>query len=110
MKHWTMDQIKTANRVRNLHWFDPSALRFFKSRVSDFTACGPGGVFFVSSERFDERSPRRYSVRSFDPETGNINTVGDFQAYGTGATARRHAERYARDGAPVESPASEAAR
>lgn len=77
MKHWTIDDIRTANAVRGGHFFSKGALKFFKSRVSDTVYQGIGGIYFVTSERFDNTTRRGYTVRAFNPETGNINTVGE---------------------------------
>ena len=78
--------IKLANRQHGHHWFEPSTIRFFKSRVGDTTY---GGRFFVSSEQFDYKSPRLYSVR-VALDDGSVETVGDFQEYASrsGAVSR----------------------
>lgn len=76
-KTWTINDIKTACRVRGSHWFDPGTMRFFKGRVLDTVYQGPNGIFFVSSEQYDTQQ-RRYTVRQFHPETADITTVGDF--------------------------------
>ncbi len=76
-KRWTMDDIKTACRVRGSHWFDPGTMRYFKCRILDTVYQGPGGVFFVSSEKYDDH-PRKYTVRQFNPETADIDTFGEF--------------------------------
>ena len=68
-------------------------MRFFKSRVGDTVFQGIGGVFFVTSERFDYDSPRKYIVREFIPETGNIDTIGDFNELSY-AQARSRARDY----------------
>jgi hypothetical protein len=72
------------------HWFEPSTMRFFKSRVSREIF---GGRFFISSE--DTSSPyypdvRKYSVRSFYiTENGllQIETIGEFRQYATRSAA-----------------------
>jgi hypothetical protein len=79
---WTIPRIKAANRAAGFHWFDEDTLAFFDSRVEDAVYEGPGGVFFVSSEQFHgsdgDSGPRRWTVRRFDPETADIETVGPF--------------------------------
>lgn len=77
VKRWTMDDIKSACRVRGSHWFDPGAMRYFKCRILDTVYQGTGGVYFVSSEKYNDH-PRRYTVRKFDPESADISTVGEF--------------------------------
>lgn len=96
---YTLDQIKEANARAGGHWFEPGALRFFASRISDRVHCGPGGIFFVSSEQFRSsrgNGPRLYSVREFHPDTGRVETVGEFQAYKSGRAAHAAAAEMAR--------------
>ena len=71
----TIDDIKTANKVRHHHFFDPETIRFFNSRTLPEVYSGPGGIFFVTSERVDT-GPRFYKVRHFYPDTGGITTCG----------------------------------
>jgi hypothetical protein len=85
---YTMSMIRQANKDAGQFWFSPSTLRFFDSVAGRDVHQGPGGVFFVSSEQFDARSPRLYSVREFDPETAKISTLGEFQQYKTEAEAQ----------------------
>lgn len=69
------------------HWFDPPAMRFFRSRLEGSPyALG----VFVSSEQFSDSSPRLYSVRRLCLD-GTVETVGDFQQHDTLADARRAA-------------------
>lgn len=80
-KRWTMDEIKTACRVRGSHWFDPGTMRYFKCRILETVYQGSGGVFFVSSEKCSSmynNHPRRYTVRKFNPESADIDTAGEF--------------------------------
>ena len=95
----TMDEIKRANHEANMHWFDRGAMRWFRSRVGEkvYPCMSKRGTYFVSSEQFDDNSPRLYSVRMADWETGEIDTVGEFQQYPTGAQAHRAARELARD-------------
>lgn len=91
----TIDDIKDANKAAGLFYFEPDTMRFFKSRVLDFVAEGPGGVFFVTSEKNESR-PRLYSVREFNPTSADITTHGQFQEHDTAAQARAEAARAAR--------------
>lgn len=86
----TIEQIKRANANAGQHFFCASALRFFKSRVNDQVFSGPGGVFFVTSERYDWDSPRLYTVRQAMPN-GHIETPDEFQQYGNMRAAKRAA-------------------
>lgn len=86
-KLWTINDIKTACRVRGSHWFDPGTMRFFNGRVLSEVYQGDGGIFFVSSERYRDE-PRKYTVRQFKPETADIDTIGDFNAMTKGKAIR----------------------
>jgi uncharacterized protein (DUF1330 family) len=95
----TISDIKTANKAADGHWFDADTLRFFRSKVLPTVYEGPGGVFFVTSEQYASMDgplhPRRYSVRQFDPSDSSVDTVGDFQQYGTADAAKQAARRKA---------------
>lgn len=83
MHRWlTVDDVRDANAAAGFHFFDGSTIRFFRSRIGQDLYQGPGGYFFVTSEQFvgSDRIPaqRLYTVRQFMPDTGDINTVGDF--------------------------------
>jgi len=78
---WTIDRIQQTNRERGFHFFDSSTMRFFRSRVMAQTFEGKHAVYFVTSEQFvgsECTAPRKYSVRSFNPESGDIRTVQPF--------------------------------
>ncbi len=102
-KVWTIDAIRQAMQAAGSHWWDRDTMRFFKCRVSGGVFQGDGGVFFVTSEQ-GPHGPRAYTVRSFDPATSEIDTVGEFNAIKLLATAKRRAQAAA--GAPesIEPP------
>ena len=81
------------------HWFDADTMRFFRSRLADVGyQASDGRVYFVSSERNQGMGlpyPRLYTVRCLTGPKGDIKTVGEFQAFGTSATATRYAKGYA---------------
>ena len=75
-----MAEIIRRNREAGLHFFDPASRRFFHSVIGRRVYQGPGGVFFVTSERFGgpfDEVPRRYTLRHFDPRTGDVRTAGE---------------------------------
>jgi hypothetical protein len=92
---YTIEQIKYANRERGQHFFSRGALRFSRSRISSKVHRGPGGIFFTTSEQFDERSPRLYTVSRFDPASGAVDTAGNFQEHATARHAHAEAARLA---------------
>jgi len=93
----TIEQIKQANQNAGHHWFEPGSMRFFNSRFSSVVHHGPGGVFFVSSERQDHEHPRLYTVRQA-LKSGAITTEGEFQAYQSMSGAQGAAAKLARQG------------
>jgi hypothetical protein len=94
-KHYDIEDIRRENRAAGYHFFDQDALRFFASRIGARVWQGPGGVYFVSSERFISRwgsanGKRYFTCRVFHPETGNVDTLGPFNKL-----SRYRAERLA---------------
>jgi hypothetical protein len=94
-----IEDIKRENRAAGQHWFDPTTLRFFSSRVAEHAYQGGGGTFFVSSERDDWNNPRRYSVREAVDGGKNIANASGFQEYESIVVAHRAAIKRA-DGTP----------
>ena len=101
-RYYSMNDIKRINKNTGHFFFEKDTLRFFRSRVSDSVYQGPGGVFFVTSEQnhgFGGNYPRLYSVRTFNPLTGDcesvVNDAGEkmFQAYESSSGAHRQAEK-----------------
>ncbi len=85
---WNTVTIRIANQMGGFHFFDVDTMRFFNSRILPTVHQGRYGVYFVTSERFDENTPRRYTVRRFDPATGKVDTVGNFQGHRRAIVAR----------------------
>ena len=87
----TLSEVRTACPL----FFSRGALRFFNSRVGKRTYCGPGGVFFTSSERCDwgPDHVRAWTVRQF--KDGMIRTAGAFQAFDSSESARAEAKKLA---------------
>ena len=50
-----IDEIKRRNAHAGRFFFSKDTLSFFQSRVNSEVYEGPGGVFFVTSERYDSR-------------------------------------------------------
>jgi hypothetical protein len=96
----TIEQIKQANAEAGFCFFGPNHLRFFNTRVLPKVYEGPGGVYFITSEEFvspDGWAPeRKYTVRQFDPETGDIRIASTYARMSRSealAAARRLAGR-----------------
>lgn len=98
-RHLTVTEIIEGARAHESHFFEKSTMRFFCSRVyagETWLDLESADVYFITSERFERpgvRGPRRYTVRKFLPETGEIETVGLFQEHAT----LRDAKSAARD-------------
>lgn len=86
---YTVNDIKSAVRASGSHFFDPGTMRTFGSRVLPNVFQGPGGVYFVTSEKCGD-SPRNYTVRQFFPADAGISTIDRFNEGGSvrEATAR----------------------
>jgi hypothetical protein len=68
----TIDDIRCKHSG---HFFDSATLRMFKTQVLPEVYVGIGGIFFVTSEKMSDDSPRLYTVRHFYPDTGGIGTA-----------------------------------
>lgn len=86
----SMDSVRRANSEGGWYFFSVSTLRFFHSRVSERLY---GGRYFVTSERGPDEV-RRYTVREALP-TGDVVTVGTFQAYASASGAHAACKRLA---------------
>ena len=83
------------NKGAGLYYFERDTMRFFNSRVSENVYVGATGWYFVTSERFDHKSPRLYSVRKMLPD-GSVTTIGKFQEFATLELALGEAKRLAK--------------
>lgn len=83
-------------RLHKGHFFDRSAMRFFKSRVADigYKNIVTNLIYFVTSEKFDYNTPRLYTVRVLKLD-GSIETVNEFQRYKSSNGAHGAAKRLA---------------
>lgn len=98
MKNTTHHYVSIAH-IENAHkgyFFAESSKRFFRSRISQdaYLTADKSKGYFVTSEQFvgSQGAARRfYTLRVCDMVTGDISTVGEFQAYGSGAQAKRAA-------------------
>lgn len=93
MCYFTVEEIKRANKEAGKHFFNPSTMRFFRSRVLPGVY---GCRYFVTSEQFDVGHPRLYTVRVVNPD-GSIDDASEFQEFKTSKAARNAARALARD-------------
>lgn len=73
-----LNQIVEANKKINHHFFDASSMRFFDSKILEHVY---RNCYFITSEQFDYKSERLYTVRMC--VNGSIETVGKFQQFTT---------------------------
>jgi hypothetical protein len=93
VKLWTINEIQAANRNAGYHWFDPSTMRFFGTRIFPEVYQGPGGIYFVTSDKAGphENSGRDYNVREFKPETSQTGTAEGGRGHKTKSAAVKDA-------------------
>jgi hypothetical protein len=90
----TVNDIKAHSIASGSHWFEPSSMRHFGTRVSKVLYSGPGGYYFVTSDN-TYNDGRAYTVRQWLPASCTVETIGDFGGYPDSTTARDVARRHA---------------
>ena len=93
MKFSTIRQIQYHNATTGHHFFEPSTMRFFSSRIHSDVY---GGCIFVTSEKGTHQSTRLYTVRKIEDD-GNITTIGGFQAFRSRYAAHAYAKETAKE-------------
>lgn len=93
---YSIDDLKKHYQTNSKgHWFDEDIMSFFKSKLSQDLFYSGALIYFISSEKGPD-NVRRYSVRSYNPKTSEIDTVGDFQQYSTIYQAKQAAKQLSR--------------
>lgn len=73
------------------YWFSADTMKFWGTILVGKPVQTPGDTsgrtYFVSSERTYDFSGRGYTVRAFNPENGNIDTLSELNEYDTAAEA-----------------------
>jgi len=87
MEYMDIYEVKRSNSQHGFHFFEPGAMRFFNSRISNDAIKTGDVAYFVTSEQFDWKSPRLYTTRKIDLKTGDVDTIGEFQEYRTSQAA-----------------------
>src|SRR5258708_681599 len=79
---WTIDAIREADLRAGRYFFSADTMKFFSSRVLPTVYEGPGGIYFITSEKFTASNggseSRKYTIRQFTPDPVNIRTVAGF--------------------------------
>jgi len=87
-KHYHIEDIQAAHEKAGGKFFSPGAKRFFNSRIGENSWTDGKLWYFITTERFDYKAPRLYSVRGWKPENPrNIETISKFQEFKTRARA-----------------------
>jgi len=90
---WNMTQLEMYHESKyNGYFFNKETMRWWKSRVQ--TVPPYGGRVFVTSEKMDDKSPRKYSIREIKPD-GSISTIGEFGEFTSRLRAHAFADVYA---------------
>ena len=82
--------LKAEMSAAGSFFWSRGAMKFFNSRSTTAVteSYDKRRVYFVTSERFDDTTPRRYTVRMWDRDVKQENTIGEFQQYRDLRTAR----------------------
>jgi len=96
----TMDDVRRFNADCGFYFFTPDTMRWFGSRIVGGLCKGPGGLWFVTSERQPafgcvSAGERLYTVRRVRPDGRIDDDSAGFQGYASARVASRRAERYA---------------
>lgn len=95
----SMPELIRKHENKGKHFFDRAWLRFAHSKILSDVFWGADGWYFVSSERQQflngSFGPRAYTVRRMSADYMRIDTLGDYQMYGTARGAKAHAKRLA---------------
>jgi hypothetical protein len=97
---WTISQLKAAVTLTGSHFFDRDTMRFFKSRIAPGINHTEQGITFITSEQFDDNTPRMYTLRILR-SSGAIDELSDFQEFSTLSKARKAAKEYAKFAHPL---------
>lgn len=72
---YTIDRIKSEMDAKGSFWWTPDTMRFFGTRVLGEAVEGPGGVYFVTSEK-PPSGTRQYTVRQYFTDKQDIRSAG----------------------------------
>lgn len=89
-----MAEAKKAHKNFGGHFFDREAMKFFNSKVESQLI---DGRFFITSERFNDESPKLFTIREIASNGEMLSDVGNFQEFNSLESALvavgRHIER-----------------
>ncbi|AKC02734.1 hypothetical protein CPT_Stills106 [Bacillus phage Stills] len=80
MKKLSINEMKALNESVNGHWFDKGAMEFFNTVIE----LQPNKMnIFVTSERMNEDDEKRYTLRWFNHNTNQVETLSEMCEYKT---------------------------
>lgn len=86
----TISEVKKANKEIGHFFFEKATMRFFNSRIESGIL---KGRFFITSERFNEDTPRLFTLREVKPD-GEVETLGEFQEFTTIQEAKEYLKNH----------------
>lgn len=86
----TISEVKKANKEIGQFFFEKATMRFFNSRIESGIL---KGRFFITSERFNEDTPRLFTLREVKPD-GEVETLGEFQEFTTIQEAKEYLKNH----------------
>lgn len=89
-----MNDVKFYNKMTGHRFFDHDTMEFWGSRVESELFLNNT---FVTSEDDFYRTKKLFTVRRYNPENGEIETVGKFQQFDSLKMALAFAENYKED-------------
>lgn len=80
-------EMKKRNAAVGQHWFSKETMQFFGSIIM----CSPdvNNVFITAEWKDVDRRKRAFTLRKFNLESNEVETIGDFLAYDTLMAARK---------------------
>jgi hypothetical protein len=97
---YTVYQLKAYNAARGYHFFSPSTMRFFSSRIcANDLHHVMGGIAFITSEADRTIGGNRgYTLRIMRAD-GRIDGISEFQEFGSLRAARSAMRQYTQEDA-----------
>lgn len=76
-------EFKKANKKAGQHFFSPSTMRFFNSKIESSLLGAEGLQVFITSERYDYASPKKYTIRHAMSDGRVGDDLSEFQQFDT---------------------------
>lgn len=87
-----MADIKQKLSAGGNHFFDKDTIRFFGSRVE--SSLYKNNTFITSEYTGFERTNRAYTVRYYNEQKNNVETISKFGEFSTRDAAKEFAQNY----------------